>query len=99
MLHAAQQEARFIGAQLAVDQGRQLFAVALVQALPGRGLMVLRFVERIAGQIAGHTRLFSRVALPMSNSGRSSVSIASRARKIRERTVPIGHPIFCAISS
>ncbi len=95
MLHPPQQEARFIGAQLAIDQGRQLLAMALVQALPGGRLMVLRFVERVTG----HTRLFSRVALPMSNSGRSSVSIASRARKIRERTVPIGHPIFCAISS
>ncbi len=95
MFHAAQQEARLIGTELAIDQGRQLFAVALVQALPGGGLVVLRFVQGTVG----HTRLFSRVALPMSSSGRSSVSIASRARKIRDRTVPIGHPIFCAISS
>ncbi|MNM65188.1 hypothetical protein D3C81_766170 [compost metagenome] len=95
MFHAAHQEARLVCPQLAVDQRRQLLAMAFVQALPGGRLVVVRFVVRNAG----HIRLFSRVALPMSNSGRSSVSIASRARKIRERTVPIGHPIFCAISS
>ena len=33
------------------------------------------------------------------NSGRSSAAIASRARKIRERTVPIGQFITLAISS
>ncbi|KAJ8133724.1 hypothetical protein OY671_013062, partial [Metschnikowia pulcherrima] len=31
--------------------------------------------------------------------GRNFSAIASRARKIRERTVPIGHPIASASSS
>jgi hypothetical protein len=34
VLHPAQQEARFIGAQLAIDQRRQLLAMALVQRCP-----------------------------------------------------------------
>ena len=34
-----------------------------------------------------------------SSSGRRRASIASRARKMRDRTVPIGHCISCAISS
>src|SRR6185503_17028676 len=33
------------------------------------------------------------------NNGRNFSSIASRARKMRERTVPIGQPIASAISS
>ena len=35
----------------------------------------------------------------MSSSGRSLAATASRARKMRERTVPIGQSIMAAISS
>src|SRR5208283_6232084 len=38
-------------------------------------------------------------SLSVPSSGRSSAAIASRARKIRERTVPIGQFITLAISS
>ena len=41
----------------------------------------------------------SRHDNPQSSRGRSRLSIASRARKIRERTVPTGHSIVVAISS
>ncbi len=49
------------------------------------------------------TNLFAHVSSgrprPPSKMGRSFLSIASRARKIRERTVPTGQSIVCAISS
>ena len=48
--------------------------------------------QGIGGIIHGRT-------LSLSIKGRSRVSIASRARKIRERTVPIGQSISSAISS
>ena len=49
------------------------------------------------------TNLFAHVSSgrprPPSKMGRSFLSIASRARKIRERTVPTGQSIVCAMSS
>ena len=53
----------------------------------------------IVDLVGSHVRARSRVALWVSTKGRSSTSMASRARKMRERTVPIGQSIFCAISS
>src|SRR5690606_31925188 len=44
----------------------------------------------------GHQMLRSRRS-SWSSRGFSSASMASRARKIRERTVPIGQSILCAI--
>ncbi|MCW0464681.1 hypothetical protein NB705_001754 [Xanthomonas sacchari] len=93
----AQPEARFVGRQFAVDQRGQLLPVVQLE-LVRRGAVGRR--HRLGkGRAIGHTRCRSRVALSVSSRGRSSASMASRARKIRERTVPIGQPIFCAMSS
>ena len=55
----------------------------------------LRRSARLRREFAHHhLRSFS-----VPSSGRSSAAIASRARKIRERTVPIGQFITLAISS
>src|SRR5690606_3710932 len=92
VLQPAQQEARLVGRQGANDEGRQLLAVVEFQPVDAGGV--------VAGVgILAHGLFRSRVALWTSSSGRSSASIASRARKMRERTVPIGQSIFCAISS
>ena len=62
---------------------------------PGRKLLLVMVVDLVGA----HGRLRSRVALSLSTKGRSSTSMASRARKMRERTVPMGQFIFAAISS
>ncbi len=93
VLEPAQQEARLVGGQLAIDQRRQLLPVVQFEFVGG----IARRRIDAAGNI--HARLLSRVALAVSSRGRNCASMASRARNIRERTVPIGHPIFCAISS
>ena len=53
--------------------------------------------HRVFGSVGRHGRARSRVGL--SSRGSSWASIASRARKMRERTVPIGQPMRAAISS
>ena len=93
VLQAAQHEFRLVRRQFAVEHGRQLPPVVHEQ-LVGigtdlQGVDVVGLVHRVARSV--------RVSL--SSSGFISWSIASRARKMRERTVPIGQPIRSAISS
>ena len=50
-------------------------------------------------QCLRHDAPYQRLSGAVSSRGRRRPAIASRARKIRERTVPIGHCIILAISS
>ncbi len=93
-------------AQRLADQG--VAPEALAQLRIARQALQQEFGFR-AGQLTVEkcrdllTNLFAHVSSgrprPPSKMGRSFLSIASRARKIRERTVPTGQSIVCAISS
>src|SRR5687767_10718720 len=66
------------------------------RTLVGRELVVDESGDLIV-DLFGHGR---RAPLNWAYSnGASALSIASRARKMRERTVPTGHSMVCAISS
>src|SRR5271166_2876638 len=83
-------------------------AEALAQLGVTRQTLQQQFGFR-AGQLAVEegrnlfTNLFAHVSSgrpnPPSKMGRSFLSIASRARKMRERTVPTGQSMVCAMSS
>ena len=70
--------------EFAVEQRAERFAIG-----GGMGVGMVVWCHREARSRFGS----------VSSKGRSSCSMASRARKIRERTVPIGHCIRSAISS
>src|SRR5690606_13913397 len=93
VLQPAQHEARLVGRQLAVEHRRELLAVVPLE------LVRIRHDLEVVGVFLLH-HLVARSALVSSSiNGLSSWSIASRARKMRERTVPTGQPIRWAISS
>ena len=72
---------------LAVGQGRQRLAARI-------RIVCIHVVE-----LHIHVSHYQRTSSRVPKSGRSLSAIASRARKIRERTVPIGQFITAAISS
>ena len=85
---ALSRETHRIDGQLAVEQRTERLAIiARVQSVV------------VVGSGTGHRCARSRRLVSWSSKGRNSLSIASRARKIRERTVPIGQSILAAISS
>ena len=93
VLQPAPQEPRLILRQLAVEHRRQLLAVVQLELV--RVGAELKGID-VVGRAHRVTRSTSR---SLSIRGLSSRSIASRARKIRDRTVPIGQPMRSAISS
>ena len=91
VLQAPQQEPRLVGRERAVHQRGKLLPVMQVDLVDDRpGCCIVCLIAH---------RLTRSRCVPVSSNGRSSTSIASRARKMRERTVPIGHCIRSAISS
>ena len=58
-----------------------------------------QFAVHQGGKLFAQCLAHGSLTFASDNSGRSFSSIASRARKMRERTVPIGQFIFSAISS
>src|SRR5690606_10644438 len=93
VLQPAQHELRLVGRQLAVEHRRQLLAVVDVQ--------LVRVGDDLQGFVVvdGSHRATRSDLLSLSSKGFISWSIASRARKMRERTVPIGQSMRWAISS
>ena len=83
VVEALERETRDVADEFAVEQRAQRFAIGVEMIVCGGR------VHRVARSRFGS----------VSSTGRSSASIASRARKIRERTVPIGHCIRSAMSS
>src|SRR3546814_10323607 len=85
VLEPAQHELRLVGQQLAIEHRRELLAVVVVEFV---GL----WLDHVVGLCVVTRRHLAARSGPVSTpiSGRSYVSIASRARKMRERTVPIG---------
>ena len=89
MPEPAHQEARLPGREVAVHQRGQL--PPLLQRQLRVGVVAALHIVFDVVVVDGH--VFS------SSSGANCASITSRARKIRERTVPIGQFITSAISS
>ncbi len=88
----------FVALQLPVGQGRQLFALHQIcvhsVTRPISSSHCGRNQERPPKNLTHH-----RLPDWFSSNGRTRADIASRARKIRDRTVPMGHSIAVAISS
>ena len=93
VLQPAQHELRLVRRQLAVEHRRQLLAVVDVQ--------LVRVGDDLQGFVVvdGSHRATRSDLLSLSSKGFISWSIASRARKMRERTVPIGQSMRWAMSS
>ena len=85
--------------ELAVDQSRK--ALPMHGFVEGHGRHHRSRFKPKRNQRAAARKAHTSPALPsrVSSSGRSLAAIASRARKIRDRTVPIGQFINSAISS
>ena len=86
---ALQQQGGLFRRQLAVEECGQLFVQDIAHGLISNG-------TGAAERSIRHSSVRPR---PAAKIGRSFLSIASRARKIRERTVPTGQSIAAAISS
>src|SRR3546814_2377235 len=80
VLEPAQHELRLVGQQLAIEHRRELLAVVVVEFV---GL----WLDHVVGLCVVTRRHLAARSGPVSTSisGRSSVSVASRARKMRER--------------
>src|SRR5690606_33018981 len=94
VLEPAQHELGLVGQQLAIEHRRQLLAVVVVEFV---GLWLGHVVGLCI--VARRHRAARSGPVSTSISGRSSASMASRARKMRERTVPMGQSMRWAISS
>ena len=92
----ARPRAPLVGRSAAVDAARELLAPQL--AVGQRGNQFLRCASCPSHHLA-HSPPHQRLPDWFSSRGLTFAEIASRARKIRERTVPIGQFITSAISS
>src|SRR5262245_65132767 len=91
--------------QRVAHRARARFAVTLEapyeqRALVGRKLVIDEGGDLVVDLVC-HVRRVARMRVRPGayNKGASALSIASRARKMRERTVPTGHSMVWAISS
>src|SRR3546814_19264292 len=93
VLEPAQHELRLVGQQLAIEHRRELLAVVVFEFV---GL----WLDHVVGLCVVTLRHLAARSGPVSTSisGRSSVLIGSRARKMRERPVLIGLSVRCALS-